>query len=251
MKKVKIPIGLNIILFLFFCLTPIRSFAGDSIETRSRIEALEKNEENIRLLYESRTEKLQLDYQKHKNDLEDASYLNTIIILIFGSLSIVGIVIGYFSVYFKAKKYANEKIIDSVEKIITEKKEKIIKLIKSIDEEYKLKTESKIIVISSDKGNEDFLKLFFSKNEFTKVDFLKTQDVSNHENYDMIFFNNEEGDLGQSEIDKYTQAGNQVFLTFSKSRIDACENMNCSNSRITLYSNVINTLRYHKVLNAH
>lgn len=216
-----------------------------------RIEIIEKTQESTKLLYEAKTEQLKLDYEKFKNDLQDQTSFNKVLGLIFGSVTIVGLIIGWFSVYNKAKSYADDKVKNTIDNLLLIEKGKIINIVNSHDEEYQLKQNSNILVVSS-KVQELEFEDFFNKIGFKNVEYnVSEARISDTLKYDMVFFNNEDEYFDDDKISKYYEKdSNQVYFVLGPKKIEMKKRMNCSNSKISMYNNLMSTLKYQKLISS-
>lgn len=113
--------------------------------------------------------------------------------------------------------------------------------------------EAKILVLTSTKGSDDFLRDFFKIKKFPNLHFERISDhyqaVSNFD-YDIIFANNDDGSLNQDIVRQYFQSDKALFY-FGKERWDTSKDspelsrsLNMANSRAQIYGNLMSSLEF-------
>jgi hypothetical protein len=174
------------------------------------------------------------------------------VILLFG----IGLIIWL-------RNYAMKKAKEMVNNEFNNKADDIEKLVKEKNEEFQLRHNKKILIVTPDYSNEDHLKKFMQKMDF-KIENIKYQPfkptIDITENYDIVIFNDENG-LSDSKSYDYQEQKNGIeeYLSkfpeetmpfyFGKKHI---ENINKNsnkiiafvNTRTQLYGNLMNALRY-------
>ena len=192
---------------------------------------------------------LEYDYKVAKDEINDKLEIIAWIIAIIG---IPGILIIYYSATTYAKKQAKKQIDIELKKIFNEEKEKLIRLIQTYSEESQLK-QKKILILSSLNSNDDFLHFFFKELGFKNYEFKKLDAYQFiDQNFDLIFINNEDDSFNRSILNEFQENYPKVvFFYFGSLRIEDTIAKNKTGSasfRTQIYSNLINVLRYHKLL---
>ncbi|MCU0289766.1 MAG: hypothetical protein MUF15_25650 [Acidobacteria bacterium] len=216
-------------------------------------EDLEKQSEYLKKEFEVQTKELYRITEQIKSDQRKNNWL-------FYSLPGIFIFIG-FGGFWRIKKYINKKTQELAEKIINDvlpKKEKeFLALVEKQSEEFKLKEEKSILVISKTENNIAFMKKFFKERGFVKVNYSSIDKARELNHFDLILFNNEtekkvkEPDhSSEFDIVKKTKE-NVICFYFGPNRFELDEyknKLNFANSRVQLYGNLINSLRYQSLL---
>ena len=119
------------------------------------------------------------------------------------------------------------------------------------NEEFRLKEEKAILVISKTGNDDTFMKSFFKGMGFGDVNYSRIDKVKNINRYDLILFNNEKEEKNadhslEFDIVSKTKADAVCFYFGSnKFELDEYKNkLNFANSRVQLYGNLINSLRW-------
>jgi len=220
-----------------------------------RVTELEKQREQQKELYEEH-KKLLKDNFKNKSDEMDNKYdLFKVIAALFGSLTIITI----FSLYAKLKKrvleIGDKKIEEKFDSLLEEKKSRIIAILKNHNEEMKLKNEKSILVLTPKGADDSPIKKFFKEMDFNlNLIYFESPDNLNKLNkVHLALFNNESGTFDHKEIDDIIrETKDYVFcLYFGRDRFISTrhqDRVSFANAKVQLYGNLINALRYQKLL---
>jgi hypothetical protein len=112
---------------------------------------------------------------------------------------------------------------------------------------------TKILVLTSASGSDDFLRDFFKVKNFSNLRFEHIGDayqaVSDFD-YEMIFANNDDGKLNQDIVRQHFRTDNILFY-FGKERWDTGKDnpelsrcLNMANSRAQIYGNLMSSLEF-------
>lgn len=160
---------------------------------------------------------------------------------------LIALIAGFYQVFVRTKKLIEDKIANIVE----ENKSKILQLITSQDLENTLKEESEISVLSDSENDQNNIKGIISNFHFKSRNIsyriLKKEETLSFD-YDLMVFNQ----IDKEVINKYIadSADKDLFVAYTFKQIDRHQRLNFSNSPMTLYTNIMNTLKYKKLLNA-
>jgi len=239
---------------------------NDSLtKVTKRVEQLEEHNEMInekfQMLSEKITNKFGIESQKIdleigqiKNKLEgDISYIK-IIGYTVGSVTILGLIISIIALYRKIYKVAAQKVEDKFETLFNENREKLIRLIQLQDEELQLKQNKKIIVLSGEVSSDSFLRSFFATKGFRNVRFEVLKQPIEFAESDVVLFNNEDNKLDKKLIQERASKTPKetVCFYFGASRIEFQPEIDnrvaYANSKMQLYGNFMNALKYQELL---
>lgn len=211
-----------------------------------RVKVLEGHKDNLDEHFKIKSEALDLKIEQAKKDFRD---LNSWVLMISGAFLLVGIG-GIWSLFKYTDEIAKRKVEEKLEASITEFKDLFLTFLNSQKKEVQLREQSRIIVISKVDTDDSFLKRYFDEFGFKNVVFHKVAQYDQHNNYDLIFFNNENGKLDQDLMNQYISQSpkNVVFFYYGSHRVrfdNGMDRITFANSRIQIYSNLINGLRYY------
>jgi len=204
-----------------------------------RVKALEGQNEIFKEKINLLSEKINNDFEVKSNNLDlktsqienkltnEYNYLK-FFTLIFGTLTIGGLIISVFAFYRKFYKVASQKIEEKFETFFNENKEKIIRLIELQDEELQLKKNKSILVLSGADSDDSFMKSFFEEMGFKKIVFEQIQHAEDMIDVDLILFNNEDSKMdGNLILDCALKSSkNTICFYFGSSRFEFGPDMN-------------------------
>ncbi len=227
----------------------------DSVLLYNRIERLEGMKE---VTEKSLTEKF--NELKNANDKSlNSVYVVYNVLMALAGLGVLVFVIGYF---VWIPRLIKKTIEERVSNIIEKERDKIIQIIKDVDNENIIKKDSNILVLSpNEQTNEVIKKMVVEKfNDLQKVKFLVLQNESDiqtlqNKNTDLVIVNdiNDNNKFAENIINGlitqyqdyktcFLYYGTQNKILFGK------KNINFANSEFTLYSRIIETLKMQKIL---
>ncbi len=215
------------------------------IDHANRISLLESNQSLVEGKFKLKSDELDLKVKQMKDDLEDDySYLKWISI-IFGSTTLIAIII----LIINFKKKVNEIFEKKISETLIDKRGKLIELIHSQDEEQKILQSKNILVICANKAANRFLLNFFSRMGFSKVMFSGEDELESiNNNIDLVFFDftTIKGDakFANNIIEKSPKQA--VFFIYSDKPIQLTERdrIAFANAKAQIYGNLINCLKY-------
>ncbi len=166
-------------------------------------------------------------------------------IKILGFFGIGFTLIALYQIFINTKRLINKRIANIVE----DNRTKIIQLIQSQDLENRIRKESKIIVLSATDSEslviETLIKSFDFNNE--NIKYLTKPHYSAIEGKpDLLIFNGLEDTVVQEYLKNSTI--NDYFVAYTKANLGRHDRLNFSNSSITLYTQVMNTLKFRKII---
>lgn len=252
MRKIKLIILLGFVVLYTNSLCQAQDNTKEIDQLENRIEILEKRSELLNERFQTKSESLDLKFQKEAAQLnEDHTILKWLLIL-FGSVSIFGFMIGYYRILNKAEKIAEEKIEMKLSQFFEEKKENFKSLIDQQVEENKLKLNSHIQVLTPKDDDQQFAKNFFVEMGFKHVEYDTVGASLNIGSVpDLVFINDEECKVDEVTIKKYIDElpREVVFFYFGKGKIDLRhDRLAYANSRLQVYGNLMNALTYQSLL---
>lgn len=183
-----------------------------------------------------------------KNDVDVVRNNQMLYTSILGFLGIGLGVVALYQVFVNTKKMIQEKIALVVE----ENRQKIINLIKSQELEHQLRTGSQVLVISPGEEPEGIIRGLLLNLGITasNIRYRRVEEVKNIQELEPdLFILNQ---LEAADADKLVKdsAPGQYFVAYTKVNLARHERLNFSNSPMTLYSNIINTLKFKKLVKA-
>jgi hypothetical protein len=236
-------------------------------ELNNRVKILEGQKENLdkqaELLkdkFENEVVSLNNKFIEQKRKLEDDYNYLSVLLWVFGTLTVIGIftmaitmLISYFKVRKKIEGIAEEKIRDKFDQIFKEKKNQIDTMIEKQNEELQLKKEKSILIISQNPKEDPFIERFFKEMGFRHYRHESLNHVKNPDKYDLLFFNNEKQAIDHTDLLAIIakMKPDALCFYFGPDRFDSKEfkdRVNFANSRVQLYGNLINSLRYQTLL---
>lgn len=175
---------------------------------------------------------------------------------IVGIISILGLG-SFIGGWFLVTKFILNKIKEKSEKLINEiykeKERELLEMARKQNEEFQLKETKSILVISKNPNDNPFLERFFNEMGFLKVKYETLDRVKDPDKYDLLIFDNENLNIDHADllaIMAKTKPEN-FCLYFGSDKFDAKEfkdRVNFANSRVQLYGNLVNSLRYQSLL---
>ena len=235
-------------LLLMLLIFPLFLFAkNDTLSLSSinkRLSNVEEYKENI-----DRTAKIDYDnsIKEFKKETEETSKS---LFWLIGGLTVVAIAalgVNLYNLLWGINKKINKKITDKIETIVEQKREDIISIIKDEEYERKLKSNKKVLVISSSRESEEQVKNTFSNMGFKNVLFRVKDSFTTIPDNDIIVFNNINAELEQSYINEIVNQINdeeKCYIGYTIQNLDRHEQFNFANSRFTLYHQILNTLKF-------
>jgi hypothetical protein len=168
--------------------------------------------------------------------------------------------LSLYGFWQRVKSMAEKKIEERFEVILQEKKEQLIKIIDSHDDEEKLKRTKRLRIIIDENSDPSFLLSFFKKFDFKHVEIIDVNEqfdmTLQDDDYDILFLNREEGNSPLSDVmsKKFISNLSKDSIVFSfgqfvhnyddkaKKRFAAATNWS------QLYGNLISALKYQELI---
>lgn len=239
------------LLYFAIHLTPLYSQSLEETDSQKAAEL----EKQIAVL-EERINSLSDDNEQFYTEMriwrEAASYIIFkefwgIIALILGFLGVSSI----WGIPSLAKKYAESTFRRRIESLFKIKSELLENILIDAEETTKSKRE-KITVISKEPDNLDFLRSFFTAFGFQKICYKSIEEKIDKRKRFLII-NNENKSMTDDEIKTIVGRNDKIpTLIFQAGRIDGLfgEEISFANSRNTLYSRIIESLLFGRVINS-
>lgn len=226
----------------------------DAQQDSIKIKELEFRVEKIEG-FQSNTEKaIDNKYVALENKInEDYSLLK---ILAGSIVGLAGITLfSLFGVWWDGRKHIKEKLKEKFDNIITQQEGNILEIIDRQDVEKQILKTKKILVLTSKRGDDSFVRKFFKTMGFQidNVNYEKVDSYKSFDGYDLIFANNEDTFFDEELIQEYFEKskGNVVLFFFGNrfnKGANVASRMSFANSRTQIYGNLINLLRYQEVI---
>ncbi|MBS1530227.1 MAG: hypothetical protein JSU01_07965 [Bacteroidetes bacterium] len=211
---------------------------------------LEDYKSNIDNLSKAQSENLKKyvdeEIKKGMAQVDDAKKMIAWVLFLGLPVTLVAIIGLYFTALKKAKKF----VIDKIETIVEGKREEIIRLIETEAFDTKLRNTKQLLVISGDEDAQESLKKFMVKLKFKHVTYRIAGTFSDVPEHDLMIFNTPDGNLSQETIDKFmnqTEDEDTCYVAFTTKQLNRDPRLNFSNSRYTLYHNILSTLKFSEI----
>ncbi|MBZ9634067.1 NARF domain-containing protein [Clostridium sp. FP1] len=263
MKKVGVIFALVAFMIMFSC--PV-VYGTNEIENKTIREIEEKirKYDDIISNYDIKSKELNIELDKNKNEIMEkfnilkSDWTNEKIELerkkesVDRTLICIGIVLtmlGFVS-FREAKIMIDKKVNETVDNYLNTNVDKLKKIIEVQDYEKKLIDNKKIIVLS--KGNNDKNEIVEILKSFKATKYETMDRRRNYDKYDLICFNDAKGNIEHSEIEQIIKDNKNnkklAYFYFNNSRkqfiTQETEHLNFASSKSTLYTNLINMLKY-------
>jgi len=259
-----------VVLMAFLCSFVTSSLAQkkdpvEELDNRVKIlegqkENLDKQAELLQEKFEAKAKEVDTQFQAEVTKLNltideiktDQRNNNWIFIALLAIICFIGVG-GFWGI----KKHINKKVQEFAEKMIKdllEKKEKeLLEIAEKQSEEFQLKEKKSILIIRQNPKEDPFMEKFFRYMGFRNVQYEPLNQVKDPNKYDLLLFDNEKQNIPHPDILNImakTRADAFCFY-FGPDRFDGKEfkdRVNFANSRVQLYGNLINSLRYQTLL---
>jgi hypothetical protein len=245
-----------ILLVCFLCAAGYAQKKDPVEELANRVKILEGQKENLdkqgdllHKKFEAKAKDLDLKIEEIRLEQKKNNWIFPVLLFIIPFIGVGG--------FLGLKKYINKKAREEADKIINnvfpEKEKEFLELAKKQTEEFQLKKDKSILVISNNQNEDPFIERFFSKMGFANVHYETLKKVKNANKYDLLLFNNEKQTSDHADLlAVIAKTKPDVFcFYFGPDRFDGKEfkdRVNFANSRVQLYGNLINSLRYQSLL---
>lgn len=228
-------------------------------DLENRIEIMEEQKELINERFRTKSEAIDLKFETLKQSLNDKHNTLEILLWLFGTVSIIGLLIMaislvkyYFKLLSKADEIAQNKIDKKLESFFEDKKERFKELINLQIKENRLKSDSKITVVTPKNTDSSFVNNFFAEMGFENVKFSNPDFESNiHNETDILFINDENNFFNEEDIEDFTERmpKDVVFFYFGSKRLKInSDRFAYANLRFQIHGNLVNALRYQSFL---
>ncbi len=221
---------------------------------------LNKMEDQLKADFNNKKKELENRFHELKNKHEKQMNLLYAFIILIPVLIAIGI-------FTAIKKFSEKYVIKILAKNFDVKTENLTHMLKEVKRDYILKQNKKILVVTPEDEDDEFLKRFFSDMSFPvhetsaaggNVTFISFSEEQEPETgYDLVLFNDEESKTQQSAAEKYLKSYGTatVRLYFGpkhmygeKDSIDITQKkkklLTFTNARLQLYGNLMNALRF-------
>jgi len=257
MKKFK-----TILILILLCSNIAFGQNKDSIsDIIFRIEKIEGFQENSITKIDNKSVEIDNKFTKLEQDLKDDNNYMKTLLWIFGSITVLGLFIGWYTVYKNAVKFANQKVEEKLEKFFDDKKLQFIELIKSHELEAILKQNKKLLLLSGNHEDNEIILKLFKKFDFANVKNTVFTNFENiHENSllkenDLIVLNNMSNpqSFSNENLEKLLVTMSDYknsFLYYGtlNPKLFGYKNINFANSEFTLYTRILETLKTQNIL---
>lgn len=173
-----------------------------------------------------------------------------------GSVSVIAVIIAIISFARKIHVIAERKAQEKFEALFDRDKDKLLALIKQQDIDTQLREQKRIIVLHAANADLSFLKRFFDDKDqgFKRIEYKKIDDYMPSPEHNLVFFHNDNGDLDKAKIVEIASRtlSHAVCFYFGRGTVDTLGDLGrrfaFANARTQLYGNLMNALRYQKLL---
>jgi len=246
------------ILFLFFIAyaIPAFSFQQDSInnDLSNRVKLIEDHQKNVDGASTNKFNKLSQDLSSEYNLIKRLGYIGIGINVLF-----------IFGLLYKGLKHMNKRIEEEIEKNIIENKKAIKEAINKQHVENNIVDSKRILVLTSQNGDDAFLKKFFAGMNFPKSNLVFEKGAASLQQikdgylkkYDLIFANNENGNLDFKDIHSYFQYSDPATVLFYfgsenyyPEEDEVKNRLSFAKVRTQIFGNLINLFRFQEILQA-
>jgi hypothetical protein len=240
MKKNSLLIAAFFLSFQTFLLAQKDTARLKQIEEKIEIiskykEITDRDFQSKSISLDAKIDKAILDFDRQNSNVQ-----------ILGLIGIIGGLASIIGGYFWVLGLIRTKVDEQITNLLETEKDKFKQLILSIDEEYQLRENKKIAVISNESIH--FIDDFLNKSGFKQINHYSPNDTINADT-DLIFLNNELGKLDDAFIKELADSKKLLFyFGGNKSFLYDAKNVNFANSRFQIYGNLINTLRYQNTI---
>ncbi len=224
-------------------------------ELSNRIEKVEGFQDVINGKFENKSKELELQFKDLTTSLEGEYRILKNLRNVGIPLTILSLIAAILGLIKKMKSIAQTKIEEKYEQLFSADKDRLIEIINNQNEEHKFRDNKKILVLSTPNGDSSFLRKLFKEFKFQKVDFKSVEKHENLGKYDLIFINNENGDFQFELIDSFFEnsSKNTVLFYFNTTKrfynnAKISNRLNFANSKTQIYGNLINLLKYQKII---
>lgn len=173
-----------------------------------------------------------------------------------GSVSVIAVIIAIISFARKIHVIADQKAQEKFEALFDRDKDKLLALIKQQDIDTQFREQKRIIILHAVDSDLSFLKRFFDDKDqgFKRIEYKRIDEYTPSPEYDLVFFHNDNGGLDKGKIVETANrtASCAVCFYFGPGRVDTPGDLDrrfaFANARTQLYGNLMNALRYQKLL---
>jgi hypothetical protein len=241
--------SINKIKFFIFLITisvhALGNDRSDSLESiYQRVTQLENYKNNVQILYEASEKELSTQVNREldsaKTEIKELSKKYDILI----QYGIPGTAVALIFLIWGGKKYVRKKIETEISSIVNQGREDIISLIHEHQIENKIRKENKIIVLSLSDKEEREIRKFFKDLKFnlSNLTFKIDNQFHSYTKGSLVVFNM----LEPSIIKGYLRNAkdDDMFVAYTTQKLDNDLRLNYSNSPFTLYTRIIETIKY-------
>lgn len=186
-------------------------------ETREK--ALDDQFANKATELDNKIEAMRLDFS--------ADFFWAKVFAVIGIGGVVGVVAMFISLMRRAPAIAEKKLNEKFGDLLQTKKDQIIALIREQDEERRLKTQKRLLVLHAPDADLDFLERFFAEMEFKKIEYAAIDDYTPSAAHDLLFFHNGNTDPDKGKIVEVAQRtpAHVVCFYFGPGRFETTGNL--------------------------
>ncbi len=171
-------------------------------------------------------------------------------ICIFGIVvsAFVGLYTYFLNKYHKSRMLAEREIREKIAYYFDTEESNLLQLVEEADLNH-LKNKMSILVLSPVGADISFIKDFFKRTRFQNVNFQYIDNITNLDHANMALFNNDDGKFDHKEIlNIIARTQDDVYcFYFGQGRFesgDYKDRVSFANTKLQLYGNLINALRY-------
>jgi hypothetical protein len=249
-----------ILLFGVFCVTGYTQKKETVEDLSKRLDTLEKsyNTQLKKINEKIQIVELKKEVDSAKEGIKDTRNLLYWIVGI--GICIFGIVVSAFAAlythflnkYHKSRMLAEREIRERIAYYFDTEESNLQRLVEEADLN-RLKNKMSILVLSPVRVDISFIKDFFKRARFPNVNFQYTDKITNLKSANMVLFNNDDGKFNHKEIlNIIAKTKDDVYcFYFGQGRFesgDYKDRVSFANTKLQLYGNLINALRYQEFM---
>jgi hypothetical protein len=164
----------------------------------------------------------------------------------------LGLYTHFVNKYHKSRMLAEREIMKKIAYYFDTEESNLLQVVEEADLNH-LKNKISILVLSPVGIDISFIKDFFKRTRFPNVYFQYTDNITNLNRANLVLFNNDDGKFDHKEILKIiAKTKDDVYcFYFGQGRFDSGDykdRVSFANTKLQLYGNLINALRYQEFM---
>lgn len=194
--------------------------------------------------------KLRLDWTNEKIELEAKKGSVDREIYKIYVFATAFMIIGSLGIFATLRSAINRSMYEHISSLTKENKEIIKEIIKNNREEEELKREKEILILAQEEDSNKKLEMFLESMGFKNITVQIWNDIINFEDYHLVILNREDDIFGWKKAEEIVKDNSNIkFFDYVVNKDNWMKDnriknvLNRSNSQITLYRNLLETLK--------